>query len=778
MEKDLIEEIYKDCLKRLSHVLFPELEELFEELIKRGICALLSGEDPEKIMERVDEKLLEEVVRKYSRFEDFVEEMEFVAEKLYEYEDFEKVAKNLEKLISIFLKRVLKVYAKIVLEEREKSRRIARSSKLLSKINKAVFRMNDEKEFLKEVCRTIVNEGGYAYAWIGYFEEGGRVRVVADSGDGEYVQTIKLSLLESEAEDGSMDKAIRMGKSAVARYADGSHFFEGKEEILKRGFRSVATIPLHLEGRIIGILNIYSEKLDAFDKEEISLLEEFVENISHTITSLRRREELEKLYELVLENIGTPIIVIEDEKITFANSEMEKITGYSREELRGEPPTVLLPDSEIRELMRINGFRFANQTSVPGGCEIKYLDKEGKIRHAIMKTSTILGTNKLIVSLTDITEKKEVEERLRESEEKYRAVFEKAPLGIVLLSLDGTVLDCNEAALGMFGVRREDIIGLKWFELNLLDDELSKLLEEYHKGLHTSDLREFNVGVKVDEKLRWLRVFPTLLKKEDVPHAILLIIEDVNKMVILGKSLKYAFENMKVALEGIKILRLIDSGIIEGRGLRDLLLDALRAIRQKFGYDLLAIRVIEENDFVISDPEIGILKEINADEEILRNISEKEELNTLEIELLKTGFTCYALIPLIARGEKVGVLFAASKSKGMNTQFLRTFAGQLAIAIHEAVLFDMRMKAYEQIEKNIRQFAILVDQIRNPLAAAQGFVEIYVENGEAKKKIQEQYDRVVELVEQLEMEWLKSEALRKYLRKGRLIRGERYDEQA
>jgi len=74
------------------------------------------------------------------------------------------------------------------------------------------------------------------------------------------------------------------------------------------------------------------------------------------------------------------------------------------------------------------------------------------------------------------------------------------------------------------------------------------------------------------------------------------------------------------------------------------------------------------------------------------------------------------------------------------------------------------MKAQKQIEQNIKQFAILVDQIRNPLAAALGFVEIYVDSEEARMKIKGQLDRIVELVEQLEKRWIESKAITNYLR--------------
>ena len=71
--------------------------------------------------------------------------------------------------------------------------------------------------------------------------------------------------------------------------------------------------------------------------------------------------------------------------------------------------------------------------------------------------------------------------------------------------------------------------------------------------------------------------------------------------------------------------------------------------------------------------------------------------------------------------------------------------------------------AFEQIERNIEQFAILVDQIRNPLAAISLLVELETD-GETREKILAQVQRIDKLISKLDKGWLESERISRYLR--------------
>ena len=138
-------------------------------------------------------------------------------------------------------------------------------------------------------------------------------------------------------------------------------------------------------------------------------------------------------------------------------------------------------------------------------------------------------------------------------------------------------------------------------------------------------------------------------------------------------------------------------------------------------------------------------------------------------EAEKRGFGSSIALPLSYGKEVFGSLnvyaFEEDAFDEEERKLFERVAANLSYGIALIKIRKERERLLEQIRKNIEQFAILVDHIRNPLAAAQGFVELYVDDENAVKKIKEQFDRIVDLVEQLEKGWVESEKIREYLRK-------------
>lgn len=75
------------------------------------------------------------------------------------------------------------------------------------------------------------------------------------------------------------------------------------------------------------------------------------------------------------------------------------------------------------------------------------------------------------------------------------------------------------------------------------------------------------------------------------------------------------------------------------------------------------------------------------------------------------------------------------------------------------------MEAYRQIERNIEQFAVLTDHIRNPLQVIQGMADLI--DDERAEKIKEQVTQIKEILRQLDDGWVESEKVREYLERYR-----------
>ncbi len=180
-------------------------------------------------------------------------------------------------------------------ENEEALLRINRALRTLSACNEVLVRATDEAALLSEVCRILVELGGYRLAWVGEAleDEEKAVRPVAWAGceDG-YLGAVRISWGENEWGRGPTGRAIRTAEPVICRdILNDPHYAPWREEALRRGYRSSIALPLRYGGRILGALNVYAGEAGAFDPEEVRLLMELADDLAYGLTSLRTREE-------------------------------------------------------------------------------------------------------------------------------------------------------------------------------------------------------------------------------------------------------------------------------------------------------------------------------------------------------------------------------------------------------------------------------------------------------------------------------------------------------
>lgn len=180
------------------------------------------------------------------------------------------------------------------LQLRTRKALLARSS-----VNTALIHIKSEEQLLNEVCRVITELAGYHLAWVGFAEHDRNKSItpVAQSGfnDG-YLETVDLTWSDSERGRGPGGTAVRTGKPCVV--LDLLHdvrFRPWCEQARMRGFESVIGLPLKDQNVAFGVLLIYSSSPDAFDTEELRLLEEMAEDLAFGIKTIRSEEERVKI---------------------------------------------------------------------------------------------------------------------------------------------------------------------------------------------------------------------------------------------------------------------------------------------------------------------------------------------------------------------------------------------------------------------------------------------------------------------------------------------------
>ena len=88
--------------------------------------------------------------------------------------------------------------------------------KVLYRCNEALVYAKNEKELLDEICKIVVEDGGYLLAWVGYTKKGKKVYAVAAAGEHvDYVKKVKITWNDSKTGRGPTGIAIKTGNQVL-----------------------------------------------------------------------------------------------------------------------------------------------------------------------------------------------------------------------------------------------------------------------------------------------------------------------------------------------------------------------------------------------------------------------------------------------------------------------------------------------------------------------------------------------------------------------------------
>jgi PAS domain S-box-containing protein/putative nucleotidyltransferase with HDIG domain len=192
--------------------------------------------------------------------------------------------------------------------------RLNRMYRTISRCNQVLVRTGDELELAHEMCRVLVEEGGFCAAWVGYAETSGAkcIRPTAAVGiDPGEIEAMKLTWEDNEVGHGPMASAIRTGEIVASRdILIDPRWAHWNEPARRLGFSTATAIPLRVNGFVLGGLEIFAAEADAFAPDMLELLAELAGDLAFGIGNLRSRAErlgiLEKL-ELSLDHAVTAI---------------------------------------------------------------------------------------------------------------------------------------------------------------------------------------------------------------------------------------------------------------------------------------------------------------------------------------------------------------------------------------------------------------------------------------------------------------------------------------
>jgi len=196
--------------------------------------------------------------------------------------------------------------------------------------------------------------------------------------------------------------------------------------------------------------------------------------------SKSRMDVSAELAQALMRCAGTGIYIVQDGRFQYVNLLFQELTGYTEQELLGMYSLDLV-HPEDREAVRKKAIEsLKGGSSLP--CEYRFMKKNGEVMWVLERlTSTeYKGKRATAGSFVDITERKQSEETLAKSEERYRTIMDETHDDYFEVDLAGNYTFVNDAFCRSVGYTTEELIGMN-FKVTNPSDDAKKIYEAFHQ---------------------------------------------------------------------------------------------------------------------------------------------------------------------------------------------------------------------------------------------------------------------------------------------------------
>src|SRR5918992_2508518 len=449
------------------------------------------------------------------------------------------------------------------------------------------------------------------------------------------------------------------------------------------------------------------------------------------------------------------------------NDAMARMYGYARaEEIVGARLGDLLPSSipenvqYLKDFVR-SGYRLADTES-------QEVDRHGGIKYFLNNLTGIVENGSLMRAWgtqRDITERKQAEEELRESEERFRRTFEQAAVGIAHVATDGHWLRVNRRLCDIVGYEKEELLGLTFQDITHPDDLETDL--EGARRLLAGEIETYSREKRYfrkDGSIVWIYLTVSLMRSPlGEPRYFISVTEDITERkrieeaqrflaevsASLSSSLDYRTTLARVARLAVPYLAdwcVVD--VLEKDGSLDRLAVAhqdpekvtlVQELQKRYPPDLNAPRGVGQV-LRTGKPELGPEISESLLEEAARDAEHREILGEL-------GLKSYMVVPLVARGRTLGAISLISAESGRRYRdtdlaLAQELARRAALAVDNARLYEEaqreiseRRRAQEELRGSRDQLEAILRGVADGITAQDATGRIIYANDAAARII-------------------------------------------
>lgn len=322
-------------------------------------------------------------------------------------------------------------------------------------------------------------------------------------------------------------KPILLSKEQIIKLSE-----DGVIELIGTLPEAWVGVPLMIESKVIGVIAVqdYHNKY-AFNKNSLELLEIISKQLSIYIEQKQSQEKILKLSYAIEQSPVSIFITDIDGKIEYINPKFSDVTGYTFEEVMGKNPRLL--KSGFQD---IKFYKNLWETILEGKTwqgEFVNKKKSGELYYESALISPIKNEEGKITNFVaikeDITEKKKLTDKIIQSEEQFRSIWENSIDAMRLIDENGIITDVNEAFCKLFELSKEELIG-KTFDI-CYSENGEGIIQKFRERYLTNTIpKKLEAEIELhNHKKIWIDVTNSKVIIKDQTPKLLSIFRDISE---------------------------------------------------------------------------------------------------------------------------------------------------------------------------------------------------------------------------------------------------------